>query len=458
MKLDLADIQANVLRSYNLPVARYLFVNLTDAARARTLLGRLVPLVTNAQAWDTDKPVTTFNIGLTRTGLTALGLPPGSLNTVPLEFLEGMITRGPVLGDIGPSDQSLWEPLWRGRIDMWMSINAGSPAALEHIVEVLKRLLSETEGAELVGVQDAAALTVDGKPLGTEHFGYADGFSQPNFVGGQAAEVPGAGKMGKHGRWQDIEAGEFILGHRSEAAELPVAPSPPVLAKNGTFLVFRKLEQDVARFRAYVAKVGAQYPGGPEKLMAKLVGRWRDGTPLALSPDTMNPAVALDPSRTNNFTYGDDPEGLKCPIGSHIRRTNPRDSNGFEGKLATRRRILRRGLPYGTYALEGEENDGRERGIIFMALNASIARQFEFVQQQWVNYGNDFKQGEARDPLIGGNEGAGRFVIPGDNARGEETFICADLPNFVTLRGGGYFFLPSLTALRLLAADCIDPR
>jgi deferrochelatase/peroxidase EfeB len=131
---------------------------------------------------------------------------------------------------------------------------------------------------------------------------------------------------------------------------------------------------------------------------------------------------------------------------------------GFDGRLATRRRILRRSLTYGPYAPDGVEVDPQPRGIIFMAVCASLSRQFELVQQQWGNYGDDFGLSEDRDPMVGNNRGSGRFVIPGDIRRREEPFICSGLPSFVTVRGGDYFFIPGLAALRLLAAGRIDPR
>ena len=458
MQLDLSDIQGNLLRGYRLPFARYIFLRFTQAEAARAFLGGVAPLITNAEIWDEGKPENTLNIAISASGLQALELPIETLNTFPPEFIEGMARRSEILGDRNASAPDKWEPMWSERIDAWMSINALSPAAREAGYKRVTDLIEKTKGAVVVGTQDAGVLFVNGKPAPVEHFGYADGFAQPDFVGGQAVDTPGDGKMAKHGKWDEIQTGEFILGYRNEADELPPAPKPWVLAKNGSFMVYRKLEQDVKAFRSYVEEWGKRYAGGPEKLMAKMVGRWRDGTPLALSPDKMDKSIVADPQRVNNFTYGDDPEGAKCPLGSHIRRANPRDSLGFEGRLATRRRIARRGLPYGSYVPEGEPVDDQERGIIFMALNASISRQFEFVQQQWINYGNDFALGEAADPVIGGNHGKGRFVIPGDAQRNEEPFICSKLPSFVTVRGGGYFFLPGLNALRFLAAGNIDPR
>ena len=458
MTLDLTDIQGNILRGYRLPFARYAFLNVTDSNRGREFLRRVTPLITNAEIWDAGKPEKTLNLAISRSALSALDLPMGAINSFPVEFLEGMAKRSAVLGDTGPSAPNAWEPIWRGRVDLCVSINALSRAASEDGFAELMAAAEESQGAALVGAQDAAALIVNGAPAPVEHFGYTDGFAQPDFVGGQAVDSPGDGKIGRGGSWEEIKTGEFILGYRNEADELPAAPIPSILAKNGAYLVYRKLEQNVGAFRAYVRDWGARYPGGPEKLMAKFVGRWRDGTPLALSADAMDPSLVADPRRNNNFVFRDDPEGLKCPIGAHIRRVNPRDSLGFGGRLATRRRLIRRGLPYGPYVPEGADVDGQERGIIFMAVGATISRQFEFVQQQWINYGNDFGVGEARDPVIGNNQGSGRFIIPGDVRKGEEPFICSDMPSFVTLRGGDYFFTPSLTALRLLAAARIDPR
>ena len=192
------------------------------------------------------------------------------------------------------------------------------------------------------------------------------------------------------GTWAPLATGELLLGYADEAGELPVAPVPHLLAANGTFMVYRKLHQNLATFRDYLDKQAALLRGGKEKLAAKFIGRWRDGTPLELSPDTPDPAIAQDPNRSTNFTYGADAGGTRCPMGAHIRRVHPRDAFGFNGRLINRRRITRRGLPYGASLRKAQPvSDSDERGVIFMALNASLSRQFEFVQQQWIQYGND---------------------------------------------------------------------
>jgi deferrochelatase/peroxidase EfeB len=199
---------------------------------------------------------------------------------------------------------------------------------------------------------------------------------------------------------------------------------------------------------------------------ARIQVHWRDGTPVELSPDQPNPAITQDPNQSTNFTYGNDAAGTRCPIGAHIRRVNPRDAFGFQGRLINRRRITRRGLPYGVFAPEDDaaasqdssELDLTERGVIFMALNASISRQFEFVQQQWVSYGNDAHLGNEKDLLMGSHSEGEKYVIQGDTSRDNPPFVCTSLPNFVELRGGEYFFLPSITALGMIAMGVVDPR
>jgi len=160
-----------------------------------------------------------------------------------------------------------------------------------------------------------------------------------------------------------------------------------------------------------------------------------------------------------NFKYGGDLDGVRCPIGAHVRRTNPRDAFGFDGKLVNRRRISRRGMPYGPYTPEEQPvSDTDEHGLIFMVMNASIFRQFEFVQQQWIEYGNDARQGNDKDMLMGNHGGVGKFMIQGTADPANPPFVCGGLQNFVELRGGDYFWVPSITALRMIADNSVDPR
>ncbi|MCU1236859.1 MAG: Dyp-type peroxidase family, partial [Candidatus Solibacter sp.] len=389
-----------------------------------------------------------------------LDLPLASLLSFPLEFQQGMMARADILSDTGKNAPERWDPVWReDRVHAWLAVNARSAEALEERCAAMLQLMTETGGAGLLQAQNACAIYIEGKASTQEHFGYTDGFGNPDFKGAERTCAPGQGKLNANGEWEALATGEFLLGYADEAGELPPAPIPHLLGRNGTFMVYRKLHQNVATFRAYLEEKGSQYGGGKEKLAAKLTGRWRDGTPLELSPDAPDPALVRDKNRNTAFTYAADPNGARCPVGAHIRRAHPRDAFGFNGGLVNRRRIMRRGLPYGDYVPEGQPvRDDDERGIIFMALNASIFRQFEFVQQQWIEYGNDARQGNDKDPLVGNNDGTGRFMVQGSAAPKDAPFLCAALPTFIELRGGDYFFLPSLTALAMIATGTVDPR
>jgi Dyp-type peroxidase family len=460
-RLNATDIQGFVLRGYNLPLARYIFLHFEHPQRARRLIGRLLGVITTGQRWDQGKkPQSTVNIAFTHAGLVSLDLPIATILSFPVEFQQGMKARAGILGDKGANSPERWDPIWHDdRVHAWLGVNAQSQPALEAACADLQNILEETEGAIIAGAQDAAAIVLDGKPTAKEHFRFTDGFGNPDYLGVERKAQPGQGKLTSDGTWVPLATGELLLGYADEAGELPVAPVPHLLASNGTFMVYRKLHQNVATFRQYLNEWGKAYPGGKEKLASKFIGRWRDGTPVELSPDEPAPSITRDPNLSTNFTYGDDLDGTRCPIGAHIRRVNPRDAFGFNGRLINRRRITRRGLPYGTFVPEGKPVvDTEDRGTIFMALNASISRQFEFVQQQWINYGNDAHLGNERDPLMGNHGGKGRFVVQGDTTPTNPPFICSHLPNFVELRGGDYFFLPSITALRMIALGVVDPR
>jgi Dyp-type peroxidase family len=457
--LNAADIQGFAMRGYTYPVARYVMLKINDATSARALLCRILDVVTTAERWDV-KPDWTLNIAFTYPGLVQLGLPDATLLSFPVEFVQGMKARAAILDDTGSSAPERWDQFWQGeRVHAWVGIYGKSAEILDERCRRLQEMLDETGGAIIVDVQEAGLRTKDGQPTAKEHFGYTDGFGNPDFAGADRKSQPGQGKLTDDGKWVPLATGEFLLGHADEAGEIPVAPIPHLLAKNGTFMVYRKLHQNVATFRNYLKENGARYSGGEDKLKAKFVGRWDDGTPLELSPDKPDASIVNDPARNTNFTYGSDPDGARCPIGAHMRRTHPRDAFGFNGALVNRRRILRRGLPYGAATPSGAPaDDAAEHGVIFIVLNASISRQFEFVQQQWIQYGNDSHQGSDRDLLLGKHDGKGKFMIQGTVDAANQPYMCAALPSFVELRGGEYFFMPSLTALRLMATDAVDPR
>ena len=470
-KLNATDVQGFVLRGYNMPYARYCFLHFDDAVGACALIKSLLTIVTTGQLWDQGKPQSTVNIAFTHNGLVALELPIATLISFPVEFQEGMRARGGILGDTGVNAPEHWDAVWQeGQVHAWLGINAISLEAIDERFAELTALIVAAGGVRLLDSQDAGALVEDGKVTLKEHFGYTDGFGNPDYLGVCRHTQPGQGKLMPDGSWASLATGELLLGYADEAGELPVAPVPHILAANGTFMVYRKLHENVGTFRSFLDKWGARYWSGDdlakEKLAAKFIGRWRDGTPIELSPDRPNPAIAQDPDQSTNFRYADDGQGTRCPVGAHIRRVHPRDAFGFEGRLINRRRITRRGLPYGPYAdahdpnapQDPDELDATDRGVIFMALNANLSRQFEFVQQQWIAYGNDAHLGNDKDLLIGSHSEGERYAIQGDTTAANPPLFCTGLPNFVELRGGEYFFLPSITALGMIAMGLVDPR
>jgi Dyp-type peroxidase family len=441
--LDFPNIQGFVVRGYRLPAAGYLFLRIEDAPKARAFLADFIPQVITAERWDA-KPDSGINLAFSYAGLKAIGVPEPSLAGFPAEFRDGMASRAGLLGDIGESAPERWEDCFRsGDAHVLVMISAKDPQALAERDARIRALVGERGGASVVVTQVGAAL-----PTHREHFGYADGFSQPAIEGARFEDHPGAGAPAKGGGWRPIRAGEFILGYPDEQGALPAAPRPDELSRNGSYVVYRKLRQDVAAFRRQLREAAALYPGGEELLAAKLVGRWRDGTPLDSSPGREDPALVADKSRNNAFDYGRDPEGLRCPIGSHIRRMNPRLSMPFEGKLVNRHRLIRRGITYGEMLPEGAEDDGQDRGVIFMTVQASLARQFEFVQAQWANTGNPFRVGDDQDPIVGpqDTEGTPKMTVPG-----RPPFFMGPLSRVVTMRGGEYYFAPGINGLRYLA-------
>jgi Dyp-type peroxidase family len=314
----------------------------------------------------------------------------------------------------------------------------------EHLRAALAGVLdADSEHAvELVHLQRAEALMA-----GRDHFGFFDGISQPALQGSGVAPRPGDGQPDGNGGWRQVATGEVLLGYRDEDGTLPAAPGPP-FEKNGTYVVYRKLAMDVAAFRRYVAEQGERYPGGARLLAAKIVGRWPDGTPLAVSPDRPDAKLSSDSARINDFGYSGDPAGVRCPLGAHIRRTNPRDAKGFfDGRLSNRHRIVRRGRAYGRPLPAGMEDDGADRGLVFVCFQADIWRQFETIQSLWVDDGDPFGLGRDKDFLIGEPHGTdGKMTI-----QGNPPFFLKPQPRFVTTRGGEYLFQPSMSALRRLS-------
>jgi len=432
--LELDDIQAGALRFRPTPYAgAYILLRIDDRDAGRELVRRLIPVLASAadpadpgkQAW--------VNASLSFQGLKVLGVPPASLASFPPEFQQGMAARAATLGDDGESAPDHWEPpLGSPEVHLVLAALSPDAARLEAVLARARDVLPQLPGVAPIWRQDVYSL-----PNGRTSFGFRDGISHP--------AIEGSGIPGTNPLEAPLKAGEFVLGYPDETDDRPPLPQPDELGRNGTYVVFRKLHTRVAAFRQYL-RARAASRAEEELLAAKVVGRWPSGAPLALAPDRDDPELGADPARNNAFLYADDPRGLRCPLGAHARRMNPRDSAILgEARL---HRMIRRGTSYGPMLPAGVlEDDGADRGIMFAFVGAHLDRQFEFVKTQWVNDGLFFGARGEQDPLAGPHDGSGRFTIPQRPIRRR----LQDLPRFVVNRGGEYCFLPGLRALRWIA-------
>ncbi len=456
--LALADIQGNVLHGYGFPRAAYLFFEVSDAGSGRAFVRELA--ITPATKW-AKRPPTTTNVALTCAGLRALGVADAVLDRLPEAFTTAIRDRARTrLGDTGPSDPNTWvEGLGTSRSHILVTIGGSSETDPVPFETEIGRLLerAEAHGLGVVHRQEAKALEHR-----REHFGWADGFGQPAVEGAGDSRAGQGVPQEDQTTWRDVKAGEFILGETDEDD----GRVDDRLLRNGTYMVYRKLYQDVARFRRELYAEGLRYgenvqPDPPldgdqlyELIAAKVVGRWRDGVAIELvqrreESESRRLGGHAQEFPDNDFRYWeDDRDGLRCPRGAHIRRTNPRDALGWNGEMSKSHRIIRRGMPYGTPLPAGVYDDDEEdRGLIFICLNADIARQFEVIQALWCNDGNAFGLSHDKDYLLGDNGGAGRMTIQGDPPHFART-----QPDVVLTRGCEYLLVPGIAALRDLAA------
>lgn len=432
----LDGLQGNVLTGYKTSHALYLFVAVADAARARRWLDARLERVTTHRGWEAS-PDATFNIAFTHAGLLSLGVPAPRLRHLEA-FKAGMAARAQQLGDSGSSGSERWAPGLSSN-DVLIVVTAHESGVLSRVGAEVRDSLAGG-GLEIVHEQDAHAL-----PGGSEHFGFQDGFSQPAVAGAATGPRIGEGTLTRWRRWRELALGEFVHGERDEGGFVPPAPLGP-LGDESTFMVVRKLAQDVAAFRRYIRDEAARLARDPAWLAAKMVGRWQNGSSLVRYPDAPGPPAAQD-SKASRFRYGQDRGGRACPLGSHVRRANPRDALGWEGRLTQRHRIIRRGMSYGA-PLAGDStiDDGRARGLVFVAYQAAIERQFEFIQGQWLADGNALRLGGDRDPIAASTESPAEMTV-----QGSPPIFLSGLPNFVTALGGGYYLLPGSAGLRALA-------
>jgi deferrochelatase/peroxidase EfeB len=489
-EVDYADVQGLVRFGYgHMTSASYALVNVKNVAAAKAWL-RSAP-VTTAVA-QSPPPKTALNIAFTAPGLKALGVSESIIAGFSHEFRGGMAeeSRARQLGDVGDNAPSKW--LWgryKGEPHLLVMFFA-QPEEFESFVQSAKGNAWSDAFEELtwLGTNNLE---------GDEPFGFTDGISQPQIDWTQQRQTPCI----QLGYTNIVALGEFLLGYRNEYGKItdrPLlepdagtvellaaddAPTKKDLGRNGTYLVMRQLEQDVRRFWQFLYQRAGGNLAEASQLGAKMVGRAQSGDPLVPIQEETIPGIDPTTVKQNQFTYESDAAGARCPFGAHIRRANPRNSDFPERRLSALRkliimlgfgpkgfyddltssvrfhRILRRGREYGSelspqQALEPAPEKEPQRGLNFICLNANISRQFEFLQNAWI-VSTKFSglTGES-DPLLGNRQArpgclvTGAFTMPKD---GNLRRRISGLPQFVTVRGGAYFFLPSLRALRYFA-------
>lgn len=458
--LQIEDIQGILIRGYkNLRGARFILCQITDVQAARQLISDLLPVITRGDEKAEEKAL---NIAFTYKGVQKFNM--NLSRNFSEEFQEGMdsVDRQRILGDYNSNDPKYWH--WGVRnsgteIDLIIMLFAPSNNAIDTIFSQVY------ENIKRSGVLVVEELNSEKLENDREHFGFHDGVSQP---------VLESMSQKKNATDDNIIAdGEFIFGYTNEYGKEAISPTLTNgfdFGKNGSYMVFRQIQQEVHTFWDFMLRHSNQDNDAAIHLAAKMMGRYPSGTPIILSPlkDSEDPEMFME----NNFNfYKDDKYGDKCPIGAHIRKANPRDGvndNPEESTTVSKRhRILRRGRPYGPPLIEDmnvpkmldaikagqmpEENIG----LHFICFNTNISRQFEFIQQQWMNNKKFDHLYNDPDPIIGVD---GKPPVNGTNKPeppGEFTLQACpvrkkllDVPQFTKIKGGAYFFLPGLDALQ----------
>ncbi|WP_066897674.1 Dyp-type peroxidase [Mycolicibacterium houstonense] len=440
--LEFDDIQHILLTRTPAITGRYEFLTFDTPQGGRAWLTALLDKVSSATDAvatmnESDRWVT---LAFTWTGLRALGVDDESLASFPDAFREGMASRAPILGDTGGAAPEHWVGGLAGEdLHAIAILFSRTDEQCRRSIEEHDKLLDRTDG-----VRSLSHLDLNATPpfnYAHDHFGFRDRLSQPVIKGSGEEPTPGSG--------DPLEPGEFILGYPDEDGPVANLPRPQALSRNGSYMAYRRLQEHVALFRDYLRE-RSDSPAAGELLAAKFMGRWRSGAPLVLAPDRDDPELGADPMRNNDFNYKEmDPFGYACPLGSHARRLNPRDTAHY----MNRRRMIRRGATYGPALPDGASDDGVDRGIAAFIICADLVRQFEFAQNVWINDKTFHELGNEHDPICGTQDGTLDFTVPKRPIRK----VHKGIPAFTTLRGGAYFFLPGITALRYLAAADRQP-
>jgi deferrochelatase/peroxidase EfeB len=479
--LDLPDIQGLILRGYRMPMVRHFLLEVGDPVGARRLLGRLIngneddtPQITTAEDWHVGfapgphddpaelprrKPDYCLNVGITWPGLVALEVkdraPSLSFQSFGA-FTAGAAERAALVGDTGRGAPEHWVGgFGKGSDHVLVTLHALGPEAMTSYSARLASLFVEGNAFREIWRHDGMALMEikDGQPVPTTkvHFGYTDGIS--------ATTVRGGPERYPVDHQQPCEPWLFVL---MDKAENYIVPEPRELGLNGSFAVFKMIETDVVAFENFLQSSKDKID--PELLAAKMCGRWRNGVPLMLSPETDSPEGGLASDQFNNFDYvtadgSGDPRGLKCPVGAHMRRINPRGQpvtgQGKPGGSNNTHRLTRRGMPYGPVYDPTQPYDGIERGLLGYFINSNIENQYEFVLGEWVNKaefaGAVRLNPKSKDPMIATQDvEESIFVIP--QANGAPPITVTGLSTFVTTKAAAYCFLPSVTAIKFIAS------
>jgi deferrochelatase/peroxidase EfeB len=440
--LELDDIQHFLLTRPRAMAARYGFLCVRQPKDGRAWLSGIIDRVGRGRGVESGGVLDSggaldsrwVTVAFTWNGLRALGVDDACLATFPDEFRQGMAARAAILGDTGTNHPDHWVGgLASPDLHAIVILFARDVPERERCVREHQQYATQFPGVELLSTLDLEATP----PLdyAHDHFGYRDRMSQPEIEGMGIDPTPGSGAA--------LKPGEFFLGYSNEHGYTDPVPQPEILSRNGSFLAYRRMDEHVGAFRDFLRANGST-PEEQELIAAKLMGRWRSGAPLVLAPAKDDPQLAADPQRNNNFDYGKmDAHGYAVPLGAHIRRMNPRDT----AVNMNRRRIIRRGGTYGPPLPEGAPEDGVERGIAAFVGCASLIRQYEFAQNVWANDPKFHELGNERDPFMGTHDGSYDMTIPKRPIRKK----IIGLPAFTTVRGGAYFFLPGIRALRFLA-------
>ncbi|MGK5064394.1 Dyp-type peroxidase [Janthinobacterium sp. LB3P112] len=467
--IDYDEVQGTILRGYRVNLARHFIFSITDAAQARRTIAALLdgsdglPSITTARHIH-PKPPCFLNLSFTAPGLSALGVNAADLTTFDPAFQRGATDPLSIaaVGDVGASAPAHWlgnlgpateNEQVHALLSLWVSESE----------EVLQATSAKLRSAFAAGWRELYAHDGVALPDNRVHFGYRDSIAQP--------DIDGAPQR-KHEHDPDplnsVMTGEFLLGYQNENGGT-YQVQPPQLSTNGSYAAFRILEQDVPLFDSILRQGAASSGLTTEMVAAKMCGRWRNGNPLVLSPDEAGPA--LPDASLNRFHYVDgqpeldDTLGLKCPIGSHIRRNNPRDE-AVVGASARHHRIVRRAMPYGS-EYDPAAPIAAQRGLVGYFINASLRNQFEFLMKQWNNddtfvksavgpagpeAGNATLNISGQDVFLGINDPAvSSFTLPGVGAKGSGNTKLQHFSRSVITRGGVYCFFPSITGLRYLA-------